>query len=166
MLNKIILTGNVGRNPEIKVTQQNRKIATFYLATSSSWKDEDGEWQIHTDWHHIVVLRESTVNWLQDILKKGDKIYLEGKLSYQYWTDNYNQKRSTPHVVVDGPYGRLEYLRSSRSLSQKEGLSSENTLDNSKDQQIEDNPKEVPSQLSNGSTLPTSNINSQTSQQQ
>lgn len=112
MLNKVILKGNIGRAPKTWLTQNGRKLATFFLATSASWKDDKGEWQTCTDWHRITVFREATVGWMKDVLKKGDPVYVEGKLTYQNWTDKYGQSRLTPHVVISGREGRLELLRS------------------------------------------------------
>ncbi len=119
MLNKVILQGNMGRNPRIDLTQDGREIATFSLATSTSWRDEFGEWQTCTEWHRIIVFRESTVKWIKGILKKGDSIYVEGKLTYQHWIDTYGQSRLTSYVVVSGNEGRLQYLRSPYSPEQK-----------------------------------------------
>lgn len=120
MLNKVILKGNIGRDPQIKTTQSGRQIATFSLATSFSWKDRDGEWQTHVDWHRISVLREATVEWIKDILKKGDTVYVEGKLSYQPWIDRFNQKHFKPHIVIEGGQGKVEHLRSSKGSPQEE----------------------------------------------
>jgi len=110
MLNRITLMGNIGRDPEFKVTKQGKQITTFFLTTKYSWKDETGEWHSHTDWHQVTVFRESTVKWLKDLLKKGDSVYIEGKLTYQTWTDKYNQPRITPHVVVRGSEGKVQYV--------------------------------------------------------
>ena len=127
MLNKVILRGNIGRAPEIKVTQKGRQIATFFLATHFSWKDEDSEWQTHTDWHRISVFRESTIGWIKDTLKKGDMVYVEGKLSNHSWIDKFQQKRFTTHVVIEDFHGRIEHLRSCKT-SQEEGASAQETI--------------------------------------
>ena len=124
MLNKVILKGNVGHAPEIKLTQQGKQIATFSLATSFSWKDSDGEWQTHVDWHRVIVFRKSTVGWIKDVLKKGDTVYVEGKLSYYPRVNKYNQKHFTPYIVVEDWQGLVEQLRSSKAPSQKEDQNS------------------------------------------
>lgn len=113
MLNKVILTGNMGRTPKVWLTHDGREIATFYLGTNVSWKDTNNKWQTCTEWHRITVFRESTVEWIKDALKKGDSLYVEGKLSYHHWTDKYGQSRLTPHIVVSNREGRIQYLRSS-----------------------------------------------------
>jgi single-strand DNA-binding protein len=108
MLNRVTLQGNIGRVPSIALTQDGREAASFSMATTQNWKDESGEWQSATDWHQITVFRESTIRWIKDILKRGDPVYVEGKLTYQQWTDKYDQPRRTSHVVVAGREGRVE----------------------------------------------------------
>jgi single-strand DNA-binding protein len=122
MLNRVVLKGNIGRAPEIWMTQDGREIATFSLATSSSWKDSDGEWQTCTDWHKITVFRESTVRWIRDVLKSGDTVYVEGKLTYQHKTDKAHRTRIIPHIVIFGYEGKVEHLRSSQNASKSESL--------------------------------------------
>lgn len=124
MLNKVILKGNVGHIPEIKLTQQGKQIAIFSLATSFSWKDSDGEWQTHVDWHRVIVFRKSTVGWIKDVLKKGDTVYVEGKLSYHPRVNKHNQKHFTPYIVIEDWHGSVEHLRSSKAPSQEEGQNS------------------------------------------
>ncbi|MBP9777451.1 MAG: single-stranded DNA-binding protein [Alphaproteobacteria bacterium] len=125
MLNKVILRGHIGRDPEVKMTKKGRQIATFFLATRFSWKDEDGEWQIHTDWHRITIFRESTIGWVKNILKKGDMVDVEGRLSYHCWADKFQQRRFTTHVVIEDGQGRVEYLP---RASQEEGVSTQETI--------------------------------------
>ncbi|MDZ4323389.1 MAG: single-stranded DNA-binding protein, partial [Alphaproteobacteria bacterium] len=87
------------------------EIVTFSLATNHSWKDETGEWQSATDWHQVSVFRESTIRWIKDVLKRGHKVYVEGKLTYQHWTDKFGQKRITPYVVITPREGCVEEIR-------------------------------------------------------
>lgn len=117
MLNKVILQGDVGRAPKITLTQEGKEIATFSLATTESWKDERGERQSATDWHRITVFRDSTIRWIKDSLRRGDRVYLEGKLSYHHWTDKYGQTRSTPHVIIAEKEGCLQHLVRRLSIS-------------------------------------------------
>ena len=111
MLNRVTLHGNIGRAPSIALTQDGREIASFSVATTQNWKDESGELQSATDWHQITVFRESTIRWIKDIVKRGDPVCVEGKLTYQQWTDKYGQSRRTSHVVVAGREGRVECLK-------------------------------------------------------
>lgn len=112
MLNRVILQGNTGRSPKLCLTQEGKEILTFSVATVQSWKDETGEWASATDWHHIVVFRASTIKWLKKDLKRGDPVYVEGKLTYHSWIDKYGQRRFTPHVVIAGRDGRVVPLTS------------------------------------------------------
>lgn len=109
-MNKAILIGNVSRAPTTCLTQKGKEIATFFVETSHSWKDETGEWQSATDWHRVSVFRESTIRWIKDVLKRGDHVSVEGKLSYQRWTDKFGQPRSTPHVVIAKTEGKVEHF--------------------------------------------------------
>jgi single-strand DNA-binding protein len=122
MLNKVILTGNIGRAPKIWLTPDRREIATFSLATSKSWKDDFGRWQTYTDWHRVTVFRESIVKWMKRSLNKGDMVYLEGKLTYHSWKDSHNHTHQTAYVVIFGQEGRLEYLRSPQTREQEETI--------------------------------------------
>lgn len=117
MINKVILKGNIGKNPHIALDQNSREIATFSLATNTTWKDASGEWQNHVDWHQIVVFRDSTVRWIKDVLKKGDTVYIEGKLASHRWTDKYNQVRTDSAVIIAGNEGKVEHLRSKNPTS-------------------------------------------------
>ncbi|OJW46986.1 MAG: hypothetical protein BGO67_09830 [Alphaproteobacteria bacterium 41-28] len=116
MLNKVILQGNVGRIPTIKLTQSGRIIASFFLATNTYLKSrsrENGEteWQKCTEWHQITVFRESTVKWIKDALEQGDPLYVEGKLTYHHWADKYGQYHSTSHIVITNGDGQIVHLR-------------------------------------------------------
>lgn len=111
MLNKIILKGNLGHDPEIQMTQDGRKIAKFSLATSSTWRDATREWHKHTNWHNIIVYRLTTVNWIRDVLKKGDLVYVEGKLMYKHQKDKHGNFHWTTYITVS-EQGCVEYLRS------------------------------------------------------
>jgi single-strand DNA-binding protein len=136
MLNKVILTGNLGNDPELYLTQDGREIVTFSLATNHSWKDETGEWQSATDWHQVSVFRESTIRWVKDVLKRGHKVYVEGKLTYQHWTDKFGQKRITPYVVITDREGCIEEVRSAaHSVSLPSNLNLANSISESNSEQ-------------------------------
>lgn len=99
-LNKVTLIGNLGRDPEIRYTNDNRPIANLTLATSERWKDQSGQQQEKTEWHRIVVFG-NLADIIQKYLKKGDSVYFEGKLQTRKWTDKDGQERYTTEVVVD-----------------------------------------------------------------
>jgi single-strand DNA-binding protein len=99
-LNKVTLIGNLGRDPEVRYTNDNRPIANLTLATSESWKDQSGQKQEKTEWHRIVIFG-NLADVVQKYLKKGDSVYFEGKLQTRKWTDQSGQEKYTTEVVVD-----------------------------------------------------------------
>ena len=99
-LNKVTLIGNLGKDPEIRYTGDNRPIANLTIATSERWKDQSGQQQEKTEWHRVVVFG-NLADVIQKYLKKGDSVYFEGKLQTRKWTDKEGQERYTTEVVVD-----------------------------------------------------------------
>ncbi len=100
-VNKVTLIGNVGRDPEIRSTQDGREIATVTLATSDSWKDKaSGERKEKTEWHKVVVFSEGLVNIIKNYVKKGSKLYIEGSLQTRKWVDNAGAERYTTEIVL------------------------------------------------------------------
>lgn len=102
-LNKVMLIGNLGADPEVRTTTGGGRVATFSLATSRSWNSQGGERQEKTEWHRCVVWN-SKVSTLADIveryLKKGDKVYVEGRIEYRQWQDKEGQTRYTTEINV------------------------------------------------------------------
>jgi single-strand DNA-binding protein len=119
-MNKVILIGNVSRAPKTHLTQHGKEFTTFFVETTHSWKSQTGEWESATDWHRVSVFRDSTVRWVKDIIKRGDHVSVEGKLTYQNWTDKYGQKRSTPHVVITKTEGKVEHFLSAATKNRKQ----------------------------------------------
>ncbi|HIL09593.1 MAG TPA: single-stranded DNA-binding protein [Candidatus Latescibacteria bacterium] len=100
-VNKVILIGNLGADPEVRYTPDGAPVANFNLATSESWNDRtSGEKQERTEWHRLVVWRK-LAEIVGQYLKKGSKIYIEGKLQTRSWEDQSGQKRYTTEVVVN-----------------------------------------------------------------
>ena len=99
-LNKVQLIGNLGRDPEIRYTSDNRAIANLTIATSESWKDQSGERQERTEWHRVVMFGP-LAEVAEKYMKKGDSAYFEGKLQTRKWTDNDGNERYTTEIVVD-----------------------------------------------------------------
>tara|TARA_B110000503_G_C7159249_1_gene418835 strand:- start:21 stop:464 length:444 start_codon:yes stop_codon:yes gene_type:complete len=100
-LNKVVLIGNLGRDPEIRSTNDGREIANFSIATGESWKDKTtGEKKEKTEWHRIVVFSEGLVRVIKNYVKKGTKLYIEGQLQTRKWVDNENQERYTTEIVL------------------------------------------------------------------
>jgi single-strand DNA-binding protein len=99
-LNKVQIIGNLGRDPEVRHTSDNRAIANLTIATSESWEDKAGQRQEKTEWHRVVVFGK-LAEVVEKYLKKGDSAYFEGKLQTRKWTDKDGQERYTTEVVVD-----------------------------------------------------------------
>ncbi len=120
-LNKVMLIGNVGKDPEIRSTSDGREIVTLTLATSESWKDKlSGEKKEKTEWHRIVVFNEALVNVIKNYVKKGSKIYIEGALQTRKWVDNTGQERYTTEIILQSFNSTLVLLDSRNSDSQRE----------------------------------------------
>jgi len=98
-VNKVIIVGNLGKDPEVRYTQNGQAVATFSVATNDRWTDKSGQPQERTEWHRIVVWGKQAENCGQ-YLKKGRTVYLEGRLQTREWTDKENQKRYTTEVVA------------------------------------------------------------------
>jgi single-strand DNA-binding protein len=112
-VNKVILVGNLGRDPEIRTTQDGTRVAHFTLATSESWRDRNsGERKERTEWHRVVVFNDRLVEVIEKYVKKGQKVYLEGALQTRKWTDNSGQERYTTEVVLQKFRGELTMLDS------------------------------------------------------
>ena len=113
-VNKVILVGNVGADPEVRATQNGGEMATFSLATTESWKDQSGQRQNRTEWHRIVIYSPGLVRVVRDYIKKGSKLYIEGMLRTRSWEDKDSQKRYTTEVVLSGFQGTLTMLDNRR----------------------------------------------------
>ena len=110
-VNKIILVGNLGRDPEIRSTQDGTRVANLSLATSESWRDKNsGERRERTEWHRVVVFNDRLVDVCEKYLKKGSKIYIEGALQTRKWTDQSGQEKYTTEVVLQKFRGELTML--------------------------------------------------------
>jgi len=102
-LNCVTLIGNLGQDPEIRRTQDGRPIANLSVATSESWRDKaSGEKREKTDWHRVVIFNENLAKVAEQYLKKGSKVYLEGKLQTRKWTDQGGAERYSTEVVLQG----------------------------------------------------------------
>jgi single-strand DNA-binding protein len=110
-VNKVILVGNVGRDPEIRSTQDGLRIANLSIATSESWRDKNsGERKEKTEWHRVAIFNERLVDIVEKYVKKGAKLYIEGALQTRKWTDNSGQERYTTEVVLQRFRGELTML--------------------------------------------------------
>jgi single-strand DNA-binding protein len=108
---KVILVGNLGRDPEIRSTQDGTRVANLSVATSESWRDKaSGERKERTEWHRVVIFNDKLVEIVEKYLKKGAKVYLEGALQTRKWTDNSGQERYSTEVVLQRYRGELTML--------------------------------------------------------
>ena len=107
-VNKVILIGHLGQNPDSKTTNTGGKIVSFSVATTESWKDKStGEKKDRTEWHRVVIFNENLASVAERYLKKGSKVYLEGQLQTRKWTDNSGQEKYTTEVVLQKFGGSL-----------------------------------------------------------
>ena len=110
-VNKVILIGNLGADPEIRRTQDGRPVANLRLATSESWKDKtSGERKEKTEWHRVVIFNENLCRIAEQYLKKGSKVFIEGALQTRKWQDQSGQDRYSTEVVLQGFRGELTLL--------------------------------------------------------
>ena len=102
-VNKVILVGNLGRDPEIRRTQDGRPIANLSIATSDTWRDKStGERKEKTEWHRVVIFSEPLCKVVEQYLKKGSKVYIEGALQTRKWTDKDGAEKYSTEVVLQG----------------------------------------------------------------
>jgi single-strand DNA-binding protein len=110
-LNKVLLIGRLGADPEIKQTQGGKSFASLSLATSENWKDKNsGEKKEKTEWHRVVIFNEGLVNVVKQYLKKGAQIYVEGQLTTNKYTDNNGQEKYSTQIVLQGYNSTLKML--------------------------------------------------------
>lgn len=110
-VNKVILVGNLARDPEVRSTQDGRELANMTVATSESWKDRhSGERKEKSEFHRVVIFSEGLVNIAKNYLKKGSKVYLEGALQTRKWTDQSGQEKYSTEVVLQGLGATLTML--------------------------------------------------------
>ena len=112
-VNKVILVGNVGQDPEVRQFQNGGQVCSFSLATSENWKDKNtGERREKTEWHRISVFSEGLIRVVQNYVKKGSKLYIEGQLETRKWQDQNGQDRYSTEVVLRGYNSNLTMLDS------------------------------------------------------
>ena len=136
-LNKVTLIGNVGKEPEIRLTQEGKEIVTFPLATTENWKDKNsGERREKTEWHRIVVFIPALVNIIKNYVNKGTRVYIEGSLQTREWNDQTGIKKYTTEIVLQ-TYNSTVILLGSKNTnkpaSTTHGDSTEDLTDNEKD---------------------------------
>ena len=145
-VNKVILLGNLGRDPEIRSMQSGKKMASFSIATSKRWKDRNTQEQKeNTSWHNIVVFNEGLVDVIEKYLKKGSKIYVEGELSTRKYQDKDGNDRYTTEVVLQGYNSALTMLGSNTPISAQQ----ESSVSSTNEDKLDDNFDSTSSDSSN-----------------
>ena len=128
-VNKVILLGNLGRDPEIRSMQSGSKMASFSIATSKRWKDRNTQEQKEkTSWHNIVVFGDGLVNIVEKFVKKGSKIYVEGELQTRKWQDPDGNDKYTTEVILQGYNCNLTLLDSRNNNNQSSEISQEPSI--------------------------------------
>ena len=148
-LNKVLLIGRLGADPEIKQMVNGKNVARLSLATSQTWKDKNtGEKKEKTEWHRIVVFNEGLVNVVQQYLKKGAQIYVEGQLSTRKWKDEKSgQDKYSTEILIQGYNSSLTMLGGGSGGIQNDNTSREissNSDDKSQDQKNDQDDDEIP----------------------
>jgi single-strand DNA-binding protein len=110
-VNKVILIGNLGKDPEIRYMQSGEPVANFSLATNEAWTDKSGQRQERTEWHRVEVFGKPA-QVVRDYLSKGRQVYIEGSIRYDEWTDKDGNKQKMTKIRVSGPNSRLVLLGS------------------------------------------------------
>ena len=110
-VNKVILVGNLGRDPEVRTFSNGGKVCNLRIATSETWRDRNtGERKERTEWHSVAIFQEGLVKVAEQYLRKGSKVYIEGKLQTRKWQDQSGQDRYTTEIVLQGFDGTLTML--------------------------------------------------------
>jgi len=140
-LNKVMLIGRLGQDPEVRNTQDGRSLCTFSIATSESWNDKNtGEKKEKTEWHRVVVFNEGLVNIVQQYVKKGSNVFIEGQLQTRKWEDKDGIEKYTTEVVLQGFNSTFKMLDNRNSSSTDNNFSQDNAISDSSnfDTEIDD----------------------------
>ena len=111
-LNKVMLIGNLGADPEVRSFQNGGKVCNLRIATSEQWKDKSGERQERTEWHTVAVFQEGAINFAEQYLRKGSKVFVEGQLQTRKWQDQQGNDRYSTEIAVRPFNGQLTSLDS------------------------------------------------------
>ena len=135
-INKVILIGNVGQDPEIRSFQTGGKVCNLSIATSERWKDrETKEQKERTQWHRVVVFNEPLINLIEMYVKKGSKLFIEGQLETRKWTDASGQEKYSTEVVLRAYKGELTFLDSRSNNNDNDSFQS-NEIKNTEVNQV------------------------------
>ena len=136
-VNKVILIGNVGQDPEIRSFQTGGKVCNLSIATSERWKDrETKEQKERTQWHRVVVFNEPLINLIEMYVKKGSKLYIEGQLETRKWTDASGQEKYSTEVVLRAFKGELTFLDSRSNNNDNDSFQSSKQVNEVKNTEL------------------------------
>ena len=136
-VNKVILIGNVGQDPEIRSFQSGGKVCNLSIATSERWKDrETKEQKERTQWHRVVVFNEPLINLIEMYVKKGSKLFIEGQLETRKWTDASGQEKYSTEVVLRAYKGELTFLDSRSNNNDNDSFQPNNQVNETKNTEI------------------------------
>ena len=141
MVNRVILIGNLGKDPEVRRLENGAVVAKFSVATSENYKDKSGEWQTQTEWHDVVCWR-NLAERAEQSLKKGTQVYVEGKLTHRTWKDQDGNNRRTTEIVSN--YFRVVSGRSSEVRVGEDGIALNQSLQNEKKKKVEGVDDDLP----------------------
>ena len=143
-VNKVILIGNVGQDPEIRSFQTGGKVCNLSIATSERWKDrETKEQKERTQWHRVVVFNEPLINLIEMYVKKGSKLFIEGQLETRKWTDASGQEKYSTEVVLRAYKGELTFLDSRSNNNDNDSFQSNNQSNEIKNTEVNQVVKEA-----------------------
>ena len=148
-VNKVIIMGNLGKDPEIRNFPNGGRVCNFSVATSESWRDKNsGEKQERTQWHNISILSEPLVNIAERFLKKGSKVYLEGQLETRKWQDNSGSDRYSTEIVLRPYKGEITLIDNKADSNMSNEPTNDNQMDkiqeNSVSPNVDDFDDEIP----------------------
>jgi len=139
-VNKVIIMGNLGKDPEIRNFPNGGRVCNFSVATSESWRDKNsGEKQERTQWHNISILSEPLVNIAERFLKKGSKVYLEGQLETRKWQDNSGSDRYSTEIVLRPYKGEITLIDNKADSNMTNEPISNNQMDEIKENSVSPN---------------------------
>ena len=141
MVNRVILIGNLGKDPEVRRLENGAVVAKFSVATSENYKDKIGEWNTNTEWHDVVCWR-NLAERAESTLKKGVQVYVEGKLTHRTWKDQDGNNRRTTEIVSN--YFRVVSGRSSEVRVGEDGIALNQSLQNEKKKKVEGVDDDLP----------------------
>lgn len=138
-VNRVILVGHLGKDPEIRATRDGGEVASLSVATSETWKDKDtGERKEKTEWHRVSVFNEGTINYLKKAAEKGTQVYIEGQLQTRKWQDKDGKDQYTTEIVLSGFDSKLQVLSKGKAKEEDRPTTHTGRVEQSRQDQSND----------------------------